>query len=721
MPTLAATLSLNVPAITGLLFNTTSATVVNQLSSTAYGIGFNAFTSLTANSANWQSAYTTLSANSASWTYGIANLNTTLNLASGGWNLTTTTLSANSANWNSSYTTLTANSAGWNSITTTVNTNSGVWSNASSSTTTVASYSATWSNTATTVQQYSGAWDLSIIGSVTAKGPYTVVNTSTIIPISGLPAGYGGNYNVTLGGFNNTNSGCYNVLVGGNRNYLSGGCYNYIGTGGYNHIGGYNVSTLCNNLALNDFYNIGVSVLSGNGACTRIFDAQGGNFSSTASVGDTIGIAYTTVNPLSSVNSITAFTSGVVIAALPDNNSNCFGSITISGPDLSTCTVKGLNACALYLFNLSRNSSCIGSSVVGGNLNTASGNYSTVGGGSCNTALSGSTVAGGCYNYATNGSFVGGGIGNYNNIPYSVIAAGGFNKTGGCQTTNSVAISSNKSCTFIGFNNATAYTNYNFYDPVNIVVQGANGLPNATVTTSTVVGRVCVPGTACGNPYNSGIIVTGNLSAASNLWVADGNINTTGNFNTVGGGALNTASGRYSVVAGGCNNTALGCGSFIGGGAGNTASGNYTFVLGCNITGASPNTTYVNNLSSTCNINGVTVCGTTSVLSPTVCGTTSVISPTICGSIVCSTGNIISNGSALCINNTTGAGNTGLILQTPNHSYNIYANCSDSSLGIYDTTNSAQRVTIGSSGNVGIGGTSSVSYTHLTLPTILRV
>jgi len=606
MPTLAATLSLNVPAITGLLAGVTIPAVTNNLSSTQFYYGQTALTNLTANSANWQSAYTTLSANSANWNQQISNLYSSLATSvqpySGVWNQTTTTLSANSASWVGTYTTLNSNSGVWNQTTTCVSQNAGIWGGASSSTAVVAANSANWGNASSTVQAYSGAWDLSIIGSVTAKGPYTVINTSTIIPISGFPFGYGGNYNVTLGGLNNTNSGCYNVLVGGNRNYLSAGCYNFIGNGGYNRIGGFNTSTVCNNITLRDnglTYN-NAAVLSGNGSCTRIFDAQGGNYSSSVLVGDTIGIAYTTTSSpsLSSVTTATTFTSGVVVAVNPTDNNQCYGSIVISGRDLSTCTGNGVSARGLYLYDITYNNSCIGSTVVGGNLNTASGNYSTVGGGSYNTALSSSTVAGGCTNFAANNSFIGGGTGNFACNPYSVITAGGFNKIGGgCIVSSTSVLSSNNSCTLVCFANQVCTNNFSNYDPINVVCIGSNGLAAATVAQATIVGKNL---TANSTTSLSSILITGNLSAANSIWIVDKNTSSTNIFNTVGGGALNTASGCYSVVAGGFNNSATGNGSFIAGGTGNTASGNYTFVLGSGINGTASNTTYTNNLNTAC-------------------------------------------------------------------------------------------------------------------------
>ena len=67
MPTVAATLSLNVPAITGLVWKATSYSVINALSSTVFEQGTTAFTNLTSNSGYWQQGYTNLTANSSNW------------------------------------------------------------------------------------------------------------------------------------------------------------------------------------------------------------------------------------------------------------------------------------------------------------------------------------------------------------------------------------------------------------------------------------------------------------------------------------------------------------------------------------------------------------------------------------------------------------------------------------------------------------------------------
>jgi hypothetical protein len=615
MPTTAATLSLNVPAITGLLAGVTINSIVTQVSALGIAQGTNALTCLTANSGNWQSTYTTVKGNSANWYSGINSINSFLDSTSGNWQNSYTTTNANSANWQNSYTTVNTTSSIYISLSSTVTQNLTTWNAGANASSTVIANSGYWQNAYVTVSANQGAWGLNAGG---IRGPYSVISTGTILPISGAPVVSlnTGSYNVITGGLSGTNSGNYNALVGGYRNYISGGNYNFIGTGGYNHIGGYSTTSVLTARITDPTFGT-TSVLSGNGTCTKIFDAQGNNFSGTYSVGDVVGIAYTT-NAISTITAVnTPFITGVIQAVNPTNNSNCFGSVVIQGVggtslDLSLCRSTSLSAISLYMYDQTYNASSVGGTIHGGYLNTASGNYSTVGGGLYNYAFNGATVGGGARNCAVTNSFIGGGCGNWSYTPGSVIAAGSFNKTGGNSTYTSTGIlSSNGTCTLITFSNINGVSAFNSYDPVTVVSVGTNGLSAGSVTTATVINRF---------PNTPGVIVTGNYSTASCVAAWDRAINNNNTFNAVGGGVLNTASGGYSVVAGGLNNSAIGKQSAIVGGSCNTASGysfiaagsgNNTngltnaFILGSNITAPSGNFTYVNNLSSGSLINVV--------------------------------------------------------------------------------------------------------------------
>jgi len=698
MPTTAAILTLNVPAITGLIAGVTVSTIVNQISTLGIAQGTSAVTCLTANSANWQNTYTTVAGNSGHWYDGINGINSFLLSTSGNWQNSYTTVNANSGNWQNAYTTLKATSSIYISLSSTVTNNLSTWNAGAASTNTVIANSGYWQTAYVTVSANQGAWGLNALS---GRGPYSVIGTGTILPISGSPVVSlnTGSYNVITGGLSSTNSGNYNALVGGYRNYISGGNFNFIGTGAYNHIGGYSTTRVVSACVYDPTFGA-TPVLSGNGTCTKIFDTQGNNFSSTYSVGDVVGIAYTT-NALTSLTANnTPFISGVVQAVTPTNNTNIFGSIVVQGINGAALDLR--NATGLIMYDQSANCTSFGSKIGGGVFNTSSGIYSTVIGGGYNYALSGATVGGGSRNCATTNSFIGGGCGNWNNTPGSVIAAGSFNKTGGnaIQTTTGT-LSTNGTCTVINLVNSSRASLFNLYDPVTVVSVGTNGLSAGTITTATVVG--------C-NPSAPNIIVTGNYSAASYVATWDRSVNNSSTFNTIGGGVLNTATGGCSVVAGGTLNTAIGNSSVIAGGACNSASGIYstiaggtcigangagaaigggclnlitgnygaiaggtgnqvigncsailggcsnytnynnTFILGSNITALQPNTTYVNNLS----VGGSVTAGV--FTNTTVVGNISATG-VITGSTLSATGNITTTGAISAAGNIIATGN----------------------------------------------------------------
>jgi hypothetical protein len=196
-----------------------------------------------------------------------------------------------------------------------------------------------------------------------------------------------------------------------------------------------------------------------------------------------------------------------------------------------------------------------GSTISGGQWNTASNTNATVGGGAENTA-SGyyATVSGGNSNTASgyNGTISGGG-GNTASGNYSVIG-GGKN------------------------NNAA-----NDYD---VIVGGSNNDTSASSSIHNFIGTGSNNTASDWYGLGCNAVVTGSTNSAS------------GGYSFVGTGRSNTASGMYSSVVGGTNNTASGERSAILCGDGSDT--NYktgAMIVGDTITADRSNCTFVNNLS----------------------------------------------------------------------------------------------------------------------------
>lgn len=231
MANIAATISLNVPAITALTKGEPGSSILNGSGAPSAGIGNNGdfyidtltfymygpksggiwgtpillnnnasaplwnsgFFTLTSLSASWSSSYTTTNASSAKWnsaytTAGILSSDTTLSTNSAKWTSAYTTVCANSASWgagtsvatldrlNSVYTTVSGNSGTWGTgggggdaaVNAIVRSNSGFWQ---SSYDTVAAVSGNWNATYNTVQSTSGNWN----------GAYTFVNVASSV------------------------------------------------------------------------------------------------------------------------------------------------------------------------------------------------------------------------------------------------------------------------------------------------------------------------------------------------------------------------------------------------------------------------------------------------------------------------------------------------------------------------------------------------------------
>jgi hypothetical protein len=220
MANIAATLSLNVPAITALTKGEPGNSILNGTGAPTAGIGNSgdfyidtltflmygpksggiwgapvqlndnssapmwnsSLFTLTALSASWTSAYTVTNANSANWngaytTARVLSSDTTLRTNSAFWSSTYTTVRTNSASWgqstdpsvlnrlNSVYTTVSANSAAWGTggggsgdpaVNALVRSSSGNWESTYG---TVAAVSGNWNSTYNTVRATSGNWN----------------------------------------------------------------------------------------------------------------------------------------------------------------------------------------------------------------------------------------------------------------------------------------------------------------------------------------------------------------------------------------------------------------------------------------------------------------------------------------------------------------------------------------------------------------------------------
>lgn len=217
----------------------------------------------------------------------------------------------------------------------------------------------------------------------------------------------------------------------------------------------------------------------------------------------------------------------------------------------------------------------LGSTVVGGRLNTASGIESIVLGGLSNEASDAySAVAGGSSNSASGiSSFVGGGSGNDASSQMSTVGGGQSNEASGAFS----AVSGGDD------NSATANLSHvggggsNRANSVGSAILG--GLNNeATGPNSTVGGGQLNDSSGESTTVGGG---AGNEASGAFSTVSGGEVNSSSRFySTVGGGRSNTASGNSSTVAGGLNNEASGIQSAVGGGTGNCAGGTSSWAGG---------------------------------------------------------------------------------------------------------------------------------------------
>ena len=204
--------------------------------------------------------------------------------------------------------------------------------------------------------------------------------------------------------------------------------------------------------------------------------------------------------------------------------------------------------------------SCAQGTVITGQDNKASGDYSFVGGGLLNKASgTDSSVSGGEGNTASGDtSFVSGGFDNTASASFSSILGGGLNQASGYDS----SVSGGYRNTASGHTSSVSGGELNTASGgLSTVSGGSNN--TASGDDSSVLGGL--ENTASG--YKSSVS-GGYRNIAS------------GNHSTVSGGYLNTASGDDSTVSGGSNNTAIGKCSSVSGGESSMALGNSSWAAG---------------------------------------------------------------------------------------------------------------------------------------------
>ena len=214
------------------------------------------------------------------------------------------------------------------------------------------------------------------------------------------------------------------------------------------------------------------------------------------------------------------------------------------------------------------------SMVGGGYYNTASGSYSSACGYVNIASGYGSTISGGYYNKASNNnSTVGGGAYNAASGYRSVVSGGSGDSAIGSLSTVSGGgnNSARNGYTTVGGGAGNTASGY-----AGTVSGGYNNTAGGYA--STVGGGYT---NTAGNSYST---VSGGYQNIATNWggtVSGGARDTaTGYYSTVSGGYQNTASGNYSIVSGGQSNTAGSNYSVVNGGRNNTASGYYSTVNG---------------------------------------------------------------------------------------------------------------------------------------------
>jgi hypothetical protein len=484
-------------------------------------------------------------------------------------NLSTTgtvyTSSGDSNLWYSAYTAVSPNSANWNSVYTGFNSvsaqNNAVF-------TAVSPNSAKWNSTYTTVTANSGNWQ-SAYG-VTSTYAYLTYSLnsglSSIVPQKGTFTITGTASNIGGGNFNNVLSS-YSSVLGGIYNTASGNYSNI--TGGYS------------GRAIGNYSNIAGGICN---TASGYSSSIGGGFGNTASGNN-----------------------AAIVAGCGNAASNC--SAFIGGGRFNTASGNK-------------------TAIVGGLSNTASGDYSFVAGGTtndtkgfANTFILGSSLSAVSpnYTYVNNLSSQGN---NYTGGNATVIGTLGVT---GISTLNSLNVTN--SATVIGSisSRSTIYgTSLNIGNPNNSVtgnnsaiLNGRNNVASGNCTTVSGQYNCATSGgsTVLGGTYNcaitnpGGAVIGGysNTNSGTYSTIAGGRSNLLKAYcSFIGSGLRNTIDGVSNAIVGGeCNNIIIGSScSFIAGGlCNNIPTGvNNAFILGSSLSASQSNFTYVNNLSSQGNV-----------------------------------------------------------------------------------------------------------------------
>jgi hypothetical protein len=396
---------------------------------------------------------------------------------------------------------------------------------------------------------------------VPSVASYAGISVGRLNTASGL-------YSTIVGGCCNTSSGCFSIIGNGKLNtasgtysFVAGGFGNFnplrsstIGGGDFNHTGGYCATPIGNT---SNPTNLATAQLSGNGTNTVI--NLGGVFGSCFSTTGTnaVSIVYTTSGaPLSAGNFAVAN-----IVSQP--NTTC---IIVNGDySVNQNSSASLSATCMFVYDRLLNQNGFHSTIGGGKLNTASGQYDVVVGGIRNSAI------GSC-------SFVGGGFRNFAQNIASVVG-------GGCQNTASGQYAS---------------------------ILGGIG--------NTAVGRTAGVGAGSSNCANGncsfiGGGISNNTGANSTSFIGGGNTNVAcGTSSNIVGGQSNTITsvGNCSTIAGGRSNVISSEHSFIASGSANDTKGfTNTFILGTGLSATQVNYTYVNNISAQSTISAPSISAVT--------------------------------------------------------------------------------------------------------------
>jgi len=215
------------------------------------------------------------------------------------------------------------------------------------------------------------------------------------------------------------------------------------------------------------------------------------------------------------------------------------------------------------------------SSVVGGSGNTASGTHTFIGGGQNNSATTYySSVVGGQSNTASGErAFIGGGLSNTASGTRSSVVGGRYNTASGYLSfigggrNNTVSDGSS----FIGGGR------YNIVNGTSSFIGGGRSNTATTIFSSVVGGRY----NTVNGYYSSVVGGLSNIVSGNGSFIGGGVTNmASGDFSFIGGGYQNTATTYYSSVVGGRSNIASGYFSSVVGGGNNTASGDYSSVVG---------------------------------------------------------------------------------------------------------------------------------------------